>query len=334
MEQKPFYIERDLETNADSRNSLQTQVSPEVYHDFMKYVSNTGYVKRNGDPNKAQALSDIVINFLNNNALEQKFFRNLNAILLLPRTSNPDELNETAQVIGFIDGNDWLEITLLNVFHGGKGLAYPLRHNFMYTLREFDEYNYNNFLHYFNKIYGFDDTIFFNIDEETQQDFDKVKARLSELYEDIDIDDAYFVMFTFNNYLDKLQDGVYRSKSSDLEHEGVIVLLEDLYQGVFARIKWSYIQHELSFSLQFDNIKDFERKNAFDLSNPEILKDFKKITKTVSSKGKYEFKKNVALKEIDTIDLQIETLKQKRERKLQEVKNLDEKLSQFDEDNS
>ena len=318
MERSPFYVERDEKTNVKTRKNVRTDVSPEVYQDIETYIKQRG-----DDFNMSRFVKELVMDFLNSNTIEQKFFRNLNAILLLPKTQDPDELQEKCKIVGFIDGNDWLEITLLNIFYGG-GLDYPLTHNFIYTLREFDSYNYNNFLHYFNRLYNYNDTIFFNIDEETQQDFDKVKARLSELYQDIDIDNAYFVMFTFNNYLDVLHDGVYRCKTSDLEHEGVIVLLEDFYEGVFARVKWSYLQGELSFSLKFFNVNEFEIQLASDLSNPEILEDFRHITKITNAKGKLEFNMKHALKEKAYLEGKLEEVNQY-------INELDEELSNYGE---
>lgn len=327
MERSPYYIERDVETTTHNRKSLQAQVSPEVYHDFMQYVKNS-------DLNKSQALSDVILNFLNNKVFESKLFRNLNVILLLPKTCNPDELNEKAQVIGFIDGHELLDITISNIFYGG-GIYYPLRYNFMYTLREFNEENYKGFLHYFNKLYGYYENIFFNVDNETQKEFESVKKRLSELYQDIDIDDAYFVMFTFNNYLDILRDGVYRSKSSDLEHEGVIVLFEDISNGVFARLKWSYIQDELSFSLQFEDVNDFESSIAFNLNNIEILQDFKETVQITSyPEGKLKFDRNHTLNEIKGIENEIEKLSKALQEKKEKLKDLDEEISQLDEINS
>ena len=321
MSTSPLYVERDEKAKGSERKNVRTDVSPEVYHDIMKYVKQRGE-----DFDRSMFVKELVMDFLNNHALEQKFFRNLNAILLLPKNLKPDEVNEKARLIGFIDGHDWLEITLANIFYGGN-VNYPIKYNFMYTLREFDKYNYNNFLHYFNRLYKYEDNIFFNIDCETQQDFDKVKARLSELYEDIDIDDAYFVMITLNNYLDVLKDGVYRSKSSEMEHEGVIVLLEDLYEGVYARTLWSYSQGELSLKISFDNVKKFETDIGLNLSNLEILQDFKRMSKTVSPKGKLEFTKKQLLSENEYMKAQLK----KNDEKLKEI---DEKLSQYDEDTS
>lgn len=328
MEQSPYYVERDEKTQTGKRKSVRTDVSPEVYQDIEKYIMQRDihyFRQTNEHFDRSKFVKELVMDFLNNHAIEQKFFKSLNAILLLPKTSNPDELNEKAQVIGFVKGDDITEITLLNIFHGV--VDYPLTHNFIYTLKDFNEYNYKGFLHYFNVLYKYDENIFFNIDKETQQDFDKVKSRLSELYEDIDIDDAYFVMFTLNNYLDVLKDGVYRSESSDLEHEGVIILLEDFYQGVFAHIKWSYIQHELSFSLQFDDVMNFEIEIKPRLSNPEILQDFKSITKSVSMKEKLILQRELVSKEVNYLEGKFEELKRL-------LKELDEDISQYDEDNS
>ena len=205
----------------------------------------------------------------------------------------------------------------------------------MYTLKEFNEDNYKGFLHYFNVIYKYDFNIFFNVDKDTQQDFNKVKSRLSELYEDIDLDDAYFVMFALNNYLDVLNDGVYISKSSALEHEGVIVLFEDILEGVFARIKWSYLHQELSLSLQFESVKDFESEIAPDLSNLELLQDFNDRTQIVSNpEGKLLLKKKHTLNEIKYIENEIKNFERLLEENKQKLKDIDEDLSQCDEDNS
>lgn len=319
MERSPFYVERDEKTSAKTRKHLPTDVSPEVYQDVEKYIKQRG-----DDFNTSKFLKELVMDFLNNHVFEQKFFRNLYAILLLPKTSNPDEIQEKAQVIGFIEGDEY--ITLMNVFYGG-GIDYPLRHNFMYTLREFNEEYYKGFLHYFNVLYPKEHTIFFNIDKETQQDFESVKQRLSVLYPDNDLDDSYFVMFALNNYLDILKDGVYRSKHSRHEHEGVIVLLEDFYEGVFARLKWSYLHGEFSLSLEFEKVNDFEEKVSLDVLNPEILIDFNSMTKTVTHKGKLEFERKHTLKEIDFLKQELA----KNEKRLNE---LDEELSQYDEDTS
>ena len=320
MEQSPFYVERDEKTQKNERKSVRTDVSPEVFQDIEKYI-----MQRGDDFDRSKFVKELVMDFLNNHAFEQKVFRNLNAILLLPKSTNPDEINEKARVIGFIDSHEWLNITLANIFYGG-GIDYPLRYNFMYTLKNFNAYEYNSFLHYFNRLYNYDDRIFFNIDEKTQQDFEKVKTRLSELYENIDLDDAYFVMFSFNNYLDVLKDGVYKSKYDENEHEGVIVLFEDISNGLIARIKWSYSHGELNYEFYFEELNKFESEYALELSNLELLQDFRKRTQMVSSnKGKLQFLRKQRLKEIEFLEFELEKEKKK-------LKELDEKLFKYGED--
>lgn len=326
IERSPFYVERDEKTQKGKRKSVRTDVSPEVYQDIEKYITQRG-----DDFDRSKFVKELVMDFLNNHALEQKFFRHLNAILLLPKTSNPEEINGKAKVISFIEGNDWLELTLLNIFHGV--IDYPLRNNFIYTLKEFNRENYNAFLYYFQGLYGYEENIFFNVDKETQKDFDKVKTRLSEDI-DFDIDDAYFVMFTFNNYLDVLIDGVYKSRHDKYEHDGVVVLMEDLKEGVFASIIWKYLEGEFVFSLEFFDINEFESQVGHKLTNPEILEDIRNMSKMVNSKDKLKYDKKETIREIDNLDLKINVLKSKRERCVQKLKRFDEELSQYDEDAS
>ena len=92
-------------------------------------------------------------------------------------------------------------------------------------------------------------------------------------------------------------------------------------------VKWSYIQHELSFSLQFDDVMNFEIEIKPRLSNPEILQDFKSITKSVSMKEKLILQRELVSKEVNYLEGKFEELKRL-------LKELDEDISQYDEDNS
>lgn len=317
MEQSPFYVERNEEAKAKERKPLHTDVSPEVYNDVEEYIKQRG-----DDFNSSKFVKELAMDFLNTHAFEQKHFNNIGVILLMQKGVSPDELNEKAKVIGVLSDG----FMIYGDFYGG-GLFYPLRYNFMYTLREFNEAHYKSFIHQITIINHFKDNIFFNVDKRIQDDFESVKKRLSVLYDDIDIDDSYFVLFNVNNYLDIFKDGVYRSETSELEHEGVIVLLEDLLEGVFARIKWSYLQGEFSFSLTFEDVKDFEQKISHRLSNPDLIEDFNKMSKVVSKEGKVKYERKRLIGEIEYLKRALET-------KEQELKELDEEISQDGENTS
>ena len=311
MEQSPFYVERDETTKAKTRKSLYTNISPEINKEIQKYIK-----QRDDDFNTSKFVKMLVMDFLNNHAFEQDYFRNLNLILLIPKNASPDE----CRVIGVIQHED----IVTNIFHGG-GLNYPLTHNFIYTLKEFNQKNYEQFIHYFKGIYEFDENIFFNIDKTIQEDFAKVRECLSSFYPDINIDDSYFVMCNLNNYLDVLFNGVYRSIPSEFEHEGVIVLLHGHYEGLFARIRWSHIHNEFSFSLYFNDLDKFDSTIAPFL-NEDLLDDYNSITEYVKAlsgkKNILKYKRDLTLKEDNYMLEKIKENKLKR-------KSIDEELSQL-----
>ena len=120
MEQSPFYIERDEEAKAKERKNVRTDVSPQIYNAGEKYIKQRG-----NDFNNSQFVKELVLDFLNTHAFEQSYFRNLNAILLLPKNLNPDELNDKAQLIGFVDVED--DFKKMSLFHGGANYRFNYR---------------------------------------------------------------------------------------------------------------------------------------------------------------------------------------------------------------
>ena len=249
MEQSPFYKKRNMIAPRGSTN-MQAQVSEDVEHDLMTFIRQ--YNKEHdisktsqGKENKSRALQHLFVEFLNNHALDKQCFENLHVIMLF---SNPfDYKKRHCEVIGFVDHED--KFKKFEVFRGD---AHNNEYKFIYAFEHFDKEWFDLLgLENLNK------TALFNIDKEFQHDFDHVEKRLKELYEDIDFDNAYFVMFNLNNYLDVLRDGVYVSKSSTYEHQGVIVLLDpDDISSIIrlcARITWSFNAGVFTFEF---NVED------------------------------------------------------------------------------
>lgn len=318
MEQTPFHqIDKFKETKG-KRKSVRTDIAPEDYKLIEDFIN-----QREKDFNTSTFVRELLLDFFNNHAFEQKYFNNLIAVLLMPQSVDPDELNDKCQVIGLLHDQDYFFET--GTFHGEVNHTHNFK--FIFTLKEFNQENYRTFFFHFSAFNKLDENIFFNVDKSIQHDFDKVKARLSELYQDIDLDDAYFVAFPLNNYLDVLEDGVYRSKTSEFEHEGVIALLEDFNEGVFAHIEWNYLEDDFFLTIRFQDFSLIDHVLTFDCSNPDVIKEFHSISKTVSRQGKLEIKRKHALN-------QIEFLKEEIEKNERQIKEIDEELSQYDEENN
>ena len=288
IEQSPFYKERQEKPTKD----IKGRVPIEAYNELESYF-NVHY----GD--KSKGIKEILMNFLNNLCQEQSYFKNLNAILLMPKTLDPGELNDKCELIGFVDAEDTFKD--LALFHGGA--RYNFKYRFIYTLEEFNKTNY--FLLGLHKL---DKSYLFDIDKQTQDDFDKVKSSLSELYEDIDIDDAYFVMFNLNNYLDIEDKGQYVSKSSELEHDGVIILLKNFDEIVCALISWSYLSGDLSLSIDIKHISEFNSKYINQLSKREIAREYGSISTTLTRLESLERKREHSIEQIEYHKQRIETL--------------------------
>ena len=246
IDKSPFEKQRTMLAPRDSPH-LQTQVSQDMFEDFMRYAIQYN-VEHHNPPkikdgkkqhNKANPLKHIVNEFLNSHALERKCFKNLHVIMLL---SNPFDYNmRKSAVIGFVDHPE--KFTKFRPFNVSSQRNYDT--GLVYVLEEFDKQNFDML-----NLAGFDREVLFNISPSIYDDFDKVREHLQGLY-DLDFDNAFIVMFNLNNYFDIMQDGVFNSETSKDKHEGVIVLLDPFYklERLIVRITWSY--HDNALDIEF-----------------------------------------------------------------------------------
>lgn len=287
MERSPFYKEREEKPTKD----MKGRVPLEAFNELEAFF-NVHY----GD--RSKGVRAILMDFLNNLCQEQKYFRNLQAIMLLPRSVKASELNQKGALIGFVDVED--NFKDLALFYSGSA-SYKNNFRFIYTLEYFNKTNYNLLgLHKLDKSYLFD------IDKKTQDDFESVKKRLSELYPDIDLDDAYFVMFNLNNYLDIEDKGQFMSKTSTYSHEGVIVLVEDFKHMACARLKWAYLDGDFSLDVEFHHISHFNSKIMLELSNRDIFREYGSIHETVTREEAIKRKINSYKAQIKHLETSIE----------------------------
>lgn len=285
----PFHqIDEFQETKKDDRVSMRTDISPEDYRLFEKY-----FEQRPDEIDRSKFVKELLIDFLNNNAFEKKSFENLQVIMLLPKHLKDNELQSSCEIIGFLHDEDVIDVPM-HMFKGN--VNYTNNYNFIYTLKEFNELNYN--LIGFQKL---NKPCFINVGKHIQHDFEKVKARLNELYERIDLDDAYFVIFNLNNYLDELNQGVYVSKSSrpeDRSHDGVIVLIEDFYSMAYLFINWSYVQGHVHLFVVFEDGSEFSNKTINETNVEGVIKEYRSITIMVTREQGLRDKKAHALEMI------------------------------------
>jgi len=243
LERSPFMKTRDMTAPQGSVN-LQAQVSQDVFDDFMLYARqyNEEHPQPNTkDPlnNKANPLKHIVNEFLNMHAFERKCFDDLYVIM----ACNPIDFNKDAgihpdvdgAIIGFVDTPE--KFTKFRPFRAVHDRFNKSK--FIYALEDFDKDTFDML-----NLSSFDREVLFGIEPHFYNDFEDLKTALTRTYEYIDFDNARICMFNLNNYFDIQQDGVFVSKQSKYEHDGVVVLIDprDIYKNnrVILRVKWSY----------------------------------------------------------------------------------------------
>jgi len=271
IKQSLFYKERDLKTSGKDKQ-IQSRIAPEVRKDledyFMKRYNTTEGVS-------SSFIHELIVNFLNSITTEKKSFEDLYIILLLPKTEDPDELEVKSEIIGTLQGDDVFFRNPFKFQHGNRN-----KFNFIFNVEDFNERNYNDLLAMYKK----KDALFFNVDESIQDDFVKVKMRLSELCYDIDLDNCYFTVVNVNNYLDELHEGQYTSNWSSFHHEGVIVLLDPFnkLKRFCMGIDWACYHDLCEVFFKVIDEGHFNETILEQIDNMEIVEEYSKITQAYS----------------------------------------------------
>ena len=258
LERSPFYKQRDTTAPRGSKH-LQTQVSKDVYNDFINFA--TAYNVQHhvpktskGEVNKATPLKHIINEFLNHNALTYKSFEHLHIIIAFNKLDfqTPFDTDFQGAIIGYVEHS--YKFTKHNPFRYIEERFNKSR--ITYALADFNEDIFDLL-----NLKTFDREVLFNIDPSLHDDFEAVREHLQELYEDIDFDNAQICMFNPNNYLDIISDGVCVSRQAKYEHEGFVVIADpdDVYKQdrIIARITWSYNAGVFNFKFDVVNMGFF-----------------------------------------------------------------------------
>ena len=324
IEKSPFEKQRKITAPRDTPH-LQTQVSQDMFEDFMKFARHYNIEhppqKQFDYDNKANPLKHILNEFLNSHALERQCFTNLYVIMVfnIGEFETPFNTDVHGAVIGFVDQP--FKFTKFKPFHANV----PDDQNTsktIYCLEHFD----NDTLDLMN-LKSLDREVLFGVSPSIYDDFDKVRERLQELYEDIDFDNAYISMFNLNNYLDILQNGVYVIEHSTYYHEGFVVLLDpdDIYMfdRIVARINWSYNAGVLNFEFHVEKEDFFNTTLVFYAPRQPCLDYWNISSGFLSQQAKLELNLKHENEHIERLEKQLE-LEQERKDKINDL------LSKFD----
>ena len=187
-----------------------------------------------------KGINQILQDYLDTLCFDKKIFLDLEVIMLIPKSDNIHELEAKSQIIAFINHEvDFEGYYISNHRESDEYLTYDLM-------------LFNETYFPMNLLRESDDSNVKVTSKENLDSFDDFKARQKELYEDIDLDDCYFVRFPLNNYLDNFMNGQYHHHSFRGNHLGLCVF-EDILSDrkLFLIIDW-YYQSEFKKQIQID----------------------------------------------------------------------------------
>ena len=279
IKHSPFQQIDEFRKTKGDRVSVRTDIAPEDYELIEKYIKlrdpDFDPKKKNNSFDNSKFVRELLMNFFNSITLEKKSFENLHIVLLFPKTQDADELELKGEIVGALEGED---VFLKNPFK----YAHSKRNkfNFIFKLEDFNERNYNDLLLLNRK----KERLFFQVSQDIQDDFYKVKSRLSDVYYDLDLDECYFTIVNVNNYLDVLNEGQYTSNWSSFHHEGFIVLLDplDKLQRLCLSISWACYHDLCETAFEVIDEGDFNETILEQIDNEEILKEYSSITQVYS----------------------------------------------------
>ena len=298
---------------SSERVSVRTDIAPEDYELVEKYIKQRDPTfdpkKKNNNFDNSKFVRELLMDFLNNTAFDKSSFEDLYIILLLSKSQVSGEAIIDGEVIGAIEGKDiFYRENHFNYYKGNRN-----KFNFIYYLEEFNERQYNE-LFYSLRSKG---RLFYHVDESIHDDFVKVKMRLTDVYPEIDIDNAYFTIVNVNNYLDGLYEGQYLYKGRRFQHMGVIALISPFDEfRICMTCLWShYPDGFFQVSFEYKDIGEFNERTIYLTNNDDIVKEYYSITTTMTRESALEF-------QIDDLDKTIQALtlmKQEKQNMLDEI---------------
>lgn len=241
--ESPFHKEYN-EKGTKNNPKLDVRLSIKAQEDLRKHFDGL-YGKGKG--NFSRGIQMICQNYLDRLCFEKKIFEHLEVIMLIPKTDNVRELEVKSHIIAFVNHDiDFKEYYISSHRKGENYLAYDLMN-----------FNENNFP--MNLLKETVDSNVIYTPRESLTSFNVFKQRQAQLYQELDIDDCYFVRFPLNNYLDKNLNGQFHHPTFKGNHIGLI-LLEDILadRKIFMIVDWYYeseFSHYISIDYQFADDK-------------------------------------------------------------------------------
>lgn len=327
IKQSPFkQIDEFKKASRDERVLMSVGISPEDHEIIGKYIR-----QRDPDFDNAKFLKELMLNFINNTAMDKRCFDDIYILLLLPKTQDPEEIEDKSEIVGAIQfQEETYQSRMLKDSFMVHNEHYKNSFNFIFNLRDFNEDNYNYFL-------PFDDIeerAFFCVDENIQHDFIKTKVRLSEVYFELDLDNCYFTVFSLNNYFDVMREGQYVSEYSSYYHEGALVLLDLLNDlKLYLSMNWSFNKGEIELELEVCDEEDFVSK-IHSTNNDELIEEYRNLTEDLSPEERLLNQKEAHLSLIEFNELQIKKQIEENKRSEKIIEGIDEELKRLSKDNS
>lgn len=214
-----------------------------AYNDLMTYFKGNGMDKSEGFN---QILTD-KLQLINSS--KRTCFNNVELIMLLPKTKNLEELDDKSQIIAcYNTKSDFHESYEYN---DGFGKSF----NIQYEMEEFCEDFFS-----LEPLQNMKESNVFGVNFGEMMDWDSFSAKLGELYEDLDMEDCYFVRFPLNNYLDVNRQGQFQHSRYMGKHQGIYIFDVFGYRRFYCLFNWSY--HEsgvIAYNFRFLPMGEFMR---------------------------------------------------------------------------
>lgn len=234
--ESPFHKEYK-EKGAKNNPTIDVRLSIKAQKDLKKHFEGL-YGEKDGAFSKG--IQSICLDYLDKLCFEKKIFEHLEVIMLIPKTDNLDALDVKSQIIAFVNHDvDFNEHYISSHREGEDYLTYDLT--------DFNERNFP-----MNLLKETVDSNVVNTPREHLDSFNNFKQKQASLYQDLDIENCYFVRFPLNNYLDEYLNGQFHHRTFRGNHIGLI-LLEDIIadRKLFMIVDWFY-ESEFNKTISID----------------------------------------------------------------------------------
>lgn len=257
VNQSPFYKEKHHEKYIRGEQGVKVsfRIPKTAYNDLMTYFKGNGW-------NSTDGFNHILTEKLNSiNTSKRTCFNNIELLMLIPNSSDIMELNEKSVIIGLYNADfDFKkDYNYVDGFKKGFNIVYERK----FFCEDFFPIDIINSLK---------DSPLVDVDKKDIGIWDSLYQKLEELY-DIDLNNAFFVRFPLNNYLDVNRDGQYQDLMKEGFHKGIYVFNEFGGKSLYCVLTWNYLNQMGEMSLDFKFIHMMEFMRILSDSNYKPLND-------------------------------------------------------------